>query len=331
MNTHSNTAASLLLIGLADKADNADDAAQAAIERRRKLALRCIEVFGGSPLSADATQIVATFNSANTGCRAAIAIREKTAALLPTNGVTPDIRIACIQAQKYLDGETGEALANTLVPIVTALMASDDAGHMRIDVDTLSALSPDLQRHFQVALEGSDNLLPADRLFYRYQPVGSDEEEASTDIAVPVVGKMPVNDIKHRAQQAQSHLPRHSRKPRSAPEAPRPSGQARLYLYHAGAHFVLDGDKPAFTIGRDRGCHLPIAGANTSRLHAWIHTDGRHFILCDQSTNGIFIKMGNAPEIYLHHQEIILHDKGIIGIAGSTQDATIPQIEFQVS
>lgn len=329
MNTPRNTAVSLLLIGIADKGRHADAPEHAALEHCRKLALRCIEIFGGRAVGTNAAQIVAAFGSANTACRAAIVIREKTAALLPTDGSAPDIRIACLQGQEYFDRTADTLRTDTLAPIAAALMADSDAGHMRIDANMLNALSPDLQRHFQPSADRPNDALSANCHFYRYQPAESEAAAATTDIAVPDASArmLSVTRPEYVAQQASAGLPPHPRKSTSTPEASR----MRLRLYHAGAHVTLGSEKLAFTIGRDKNCHLPIAGANISRLHAWIYADAGHFILRDQSTNGTFVKIDNMPEIHLRHQEIPLYDQGVIGIAGSTQDATIPQIEFQVS
>lgn len=326
--------ASLLLIGITDNARSVDAPVHAALEHCHKLALRCIEIFGGRTVGTTdaAQQIVAAFSSANTACRAAIVIREKTAALLPAGSSKPEIRIICLQGQEYLDSTAGNLRTDVRTP-VAALMTSGTAGYMYIDADTLNALSPDLQRHFQPSV---DKL--GDGHFYRYQATGSEASATATDIAVSVA-----NDYiscatrpEYLDQQAAAAFSSHPCKPAPMPQEARStplgaSGGMQLHLYHAGKHISLKNDKLAFTIGRDRGCHLSIAGSNTSRLHAWIYADGGHFILRDQSTNGTFVKIGDMPEIPLHHQEISLHGQGVIGIAGSTQDATTLQIEFQIS
>ncbi len=53
-----------------------------------------------------------------------------------------------------------------------------------------------------------------------------------------------------------------------------------------------------FTIGRDRGCDIPIADESVSRLHAQLTlTEGQQIFLTDcQSSNGTFLFRGGQPE-----------------------------------
>ena len=53
-----------------------------------------------------------------------------------------------------------------------------------------------------------------------------------------------------------------------------------------------------FTIGRDRGCDIPIADESVSRLHAQLtFTEGQQIFLTDcKSSNGTFLFRGARPE-----------------------------------
>ena len=53
-----------------------------------------------------------------------------------------------------------------------------------------------------------------------------------------------------------------------------------------------------FTIGRDRGCDIPIADESVSRLHAQLtFTEGQQICLIDcNSSNGTFLFKGGRPE-----------------------------------
>ena len=322
MNTHGNAANSLLLIGIDHGDCPTDSAMQAVIAHCRRLTLRCIEIFGGHTPSPQSAPIIAAFSSANTACRAALVIREKTAALLAAESgrAAPGIPIICLQEREYVSMQTGSLVMEKLSPIIDALMTGEVAGRMHIDTDTLKALSPDLQRHFQPEVDAPAHRLPAGHRFYRYLAA---RDADATEMAAP-------------AAYGHASLVPAAQPPRAQTPVPtihdtQPTGPARLYLTHADTRIVLDGNQQTFTIGRNRSCHLCITGANISRLHAWIHEESGRFILLDQSTNGTFVKIGNAAEIYLHRQEIVLREAGLIGLAGSTKDPAIPQIAFQVS
>lgn len=323
MNTHGNAANSLLLIGIDGDDCPADSAMQAAVAHCRRLTLRCIEIFGGHTPSPQSAPIIAAFSSANTACRAALVIREKTAALLAAeSGRTtpaPGTPVICLQAREYVSWQTGSLLMDKLSPIIDALMKGEAAGRMHIDTDTLKALSPDLQRHFQPEVDAPPHRLPAGRRFYRY--LAARDAEA-TETAAPAA---------QAASLVVAAQPPRAQMPVPAAHDTQPADPIQLCLTHAGTRIVLDGDRQTFTIGRNRSCHLCLTGANISRLHAWIHAESGRFILLDQSTNGTFVKIGSAPEIYLHRQEIVLREAGLIGLAGSTKDPATPQIAFQVS
>ena len=65
---------------------------------------------------------------------------------------------------------------------------------------------------------------------------------------------------------------------------------------------------------------LVVRGSRVSRIHAMIEWRHSRFVIIDMSTNGTFVKIGAAPETTLQHQELVLHGKGMIGLASSCRD-----------
>ena len=105
--------------------------------------------------------------------------------------------------------------------------------------------------------------------------------------------------------------------------------QHRLVLRHDGEQIILSEDRKNFSLGRAE-CDLVVRGSRVSRVHALIECRDNRFVIIDTSTNGTFIKIGAAPEATLHHQELVLHGKGFIGLASSIRDQETDCIEFEL-
>ena len=105
--------------------------------------------------------------------------------------------------------------------------------------------------------------------------------------------------------------------------------QHRLVLRHDGEQLILSEDRKSLSLGRTE-CDLVVSGSRVSRVHAMIEWRNNHFVIIDMSTNGTFVKIGAAPEVTLHHQEFVLHGKGLIGLASSPRDQETDCIEFEL-
>jgi hypothetical protein len=70
-------------------------------------------------------------------------------------------------------------------------------------------------------------------------------------------------------------------------------------------------------IGRDTANDVVVSSAKASRVHARIFGRSGHFVLVDQSSNGTFVAIdGNTREITLRREEVVLGERGYIGLGG---------------
>jgi len=104
-----------------------------------------------------------------------------------------------------------------------------------------------------------------------------------------------------------------------------------LRLRHEGRELVLDRAGPAsVTFGRDAGCDFVIADRRASRLHAHIERRRSKFVLLDHSANGTWVRMGEAKEVVLRREELILAARGLIGIGQSPRGEGAAVVEFML-
>jgi len=103
----------------------------------------------------------------------------------------------------------------------------------------------------------------------------------------------------------------------------------RLRLKYEGREFLFDHAGPASaTLGRDAGCDIVIADRRASRLHAHIERRRSKFVLLDHSANGTWARMGDAEEVVLRREELILAARGLIGFGQSPRAEGAACVEF---
>lgn len=91
------------------------------------------------------------------------------------------------------------------------------------------------------------------------------------------------------------------------------AAKARLLLRHRGQVFELDEDA-TFSIGRDPASSLIVETEWVSRNHALIEWKRGHFMFADRSTNGSWLRMGEANEVLVHRDEVHLRQAGTISL-----------------
>jgi class 3 adenylate cyclase len=102
-----------------------------------------------------------------------------------------------------------------------------------------------------------------------------------------------------------------------------------LRLRHEGRELVLDQAGPvSVTLGRDAGCDIVVADRRASRMHARIERRRSKFVLLDHSANGTWVHTGNAEEVVLRREELILGASGVIGIGQSPRGEGAAIVEF---
>jgi class 3 adenylate cyclase len=110
---------------------------------------------------------------------------------------------------------------------------------------------------------------------------------------------------------------------------PTASEDAALLLDTQERQFIVNGEHPAITIGRDAVNSIMIIDPKVSRLHARIELRKDKFILIDQSTNGTFLSDEKGGETLLRREETALPEGGIIGIGEKPSASSLLSILFK--
>lgn len=98
-----------------------------------------------------------------------------------------------------------------------------------------------------------------------------------------------------------------------------------LVLHHAGTSLVIDANKSAAVLGRDKSNDLVVNTPLASRQHAQIEFRGGKFILIDQSTNGTYVFNEDGRKSFVHREEFPLSGSGSISLGQDTaNDANSP-------
>ena len=88
----------------------------------------------------------------------------------------------------------------------------------------------------------------------------------------------------------------------------------RLILRYRGQVLEMDALSQPFTLGRDTASSLVIDAEWVSRNHAMIEYKRGYFVISDRSTNGTYVKVGDADELRLHRDEVHLRKTGTISL-----------------
>lgn len=97
-----------------------------------------------------------------------------------------------------------------------------------------------------------------------------------------------------------------------------PPTRARLVLRYRSQAFEIDDLAPPFTLGREPGNSVVVEAEWVSRTHAMVEYKRGHFVLSDRSTNGTWIRLGEADELRLHRDEVHLRRSGTISLGQET-------------
>jgi adenylate cyclase len=105
---------------------------------------------------------------------------------------------------------------------------------------------------------------------------------------------------------------------------------ARLKLVFSGREIWFDGaGGSALRLGRDAACEIVVVDRRASRQHARIEKRRDKFILIDQSSNGTHVALaGEAADIYLRREELVLRGSGRIGVGHRVGDPEATVLEF---
>ena len=106
---------------------------------------------------------------------------------------------------------------------------------------------------------------------------------------------------------------------------------ARLVLKCEGREWLFEGPGE-FSIGRDGGCDIVVGDRKASRQHARIERRRDKFVLADHSSNGTWVRFtGEAEEVVLRREELMLRASGVIGLGHSPTDGEGTPVAFTCS
>ncbi|MGD8936839.1 MAG: FHA domain-containing protein, partial [Thiogranum sp.] len=92
-----------------------------------------------------------------------------------------------------------------------------------------------------------------------------------------------------------------------------------LHLRWRDHKLTVRPESPPITFGRSGEADIQLESDLTSRIHAQLSFQLTDFILADQSTNGTYVKMDDAEEVPLHHEQIVLRRTGVISLGARIQ------------
>jgi class 3 adenylate cyclase len=103
---------------------------------------------------------------------------------------------------------------------------------------------------------------------------------------------------------------------------------ARLQLRYKSLVFEVD-EGTSFSIGRDPTSSLVVETEWVSRNHALIEWKRGYFMLADRSTNGTWLKIGDADDLLVHRDEVHLRRSGTINLGQANRLDDADLVYFQ--
>ena len=271
-----------------------DTEAMHAVERCLKRMKRSIDGYRGRTIQTVGDELLATFDSAEDGCQAAIDMQQRIADLPPVSGLKLTIRIG-----------------------LHAGLVNDDAGKPTGEVVTNAARIAGIARRDQIL--GSSALVAA-----------LPQHGVISVRPMPELGSVPENgaaqelfQIHWIAHEATGHGGHSSIGPAVVPAAD------RLCVRYHGKAFLLDTKTPVLSLGRDLGNKLIIEDRKASRQHARIEKRGDGYYLVDTSTNGCFVSVSGQQEHMVRRHELLLEGSGRICFGTSCNDPSADSADFE--
>jgi len=266
-----------------------DTEAMYAVERCLKRMNRAIDGYRGRTVQIVGDELLATFESAEDACQAAIDMQQRIADLPPVSGLKLTIRIG-----------------------LHAGSVVEEDGKLTGDVVSNAARIAGIARRNQIL--GSSTLVAA-----------LPSQGVISARPVPELGAVPENGADLTLFRI--HWPGHEIHSGQGPSSILPVD--RLCVRYHGKAFLLDAKTPLLTLGRDLACKLIIEDRKASRQHARIEKREHDYYLVDTSTNGSFVSRSGQQEVMVRRHEILLEGKGRICFGSSGNDPTADCADFE--
>lgn len=270
-----------------------DTEAMYAVERCLKRMNRSIDAYRGRTVQIAGDELLATFDSAEDACQAAIDMQQRIADLPPVSGLKLTIRIGLHEGSVIEeDGKLSGEVVNNAARI---------AGIARRDqILGSSALVAALPQPGVIAVKPVPELGVV--------------VENGADLALFRI-HWPGHESSFHADTA------------SSPASILPGD--RLCVRYRGKTFLLDAKTGNLTLGRDLTCKLIIEDRKASRQHARIEKRVDSYYLVDSSTNGSFVTLAGRQEVMVRRSELLLEGNGRICFGSSGNDPTTDCADFE--
>ncbi|HEX5094256.1 MAG TPA: adenylate/guanylate cyclase domain-containing protein [Burkholderiales bacterium] len=116
----------------------------------------------------------------------------------------------------------------------------------------------------------------------------------------------------------------------SLPEESGGAAARVLVLEHGNLSLTVDASRPAVLIGRDAASDIVIAHPSASRLHGRIERRLENFFYVDLSTNGTYVAIAGDDELRLRRQEIMLRGEGRLAYGHPARHARAEVIRYRL-
>jgi adenylate cyclase len=260
-----------------------DAIALTAIDQTVSLLTQIADKRGGEFIKPTGDGALLLFATAKAACDAAVDIqtelRNRTTET-PTGIVTVDLRIGMQvgMVTRANVGERADVYGDT-VNVAARIAALAAGGQIMLTDAVRSGLPPHLAACCRalgpIQLRGKAEAVPVFEMLWNVS--------ATLTMAGPVASRMAASA--------------------AGPE---------LVLRYGGTERVLSAKQPTVVLGRSPQCDIVVADALASRTHARVELRNGKFIVIDLSSNGTYVKTGDAPDFALKREEAVLAGSGMI-------------------
>lgn len=262
-----------------------------AVDRCMKRVTRAIDGFHGRIVKSGRDEIVALFDNAGEACQAAIAVQRRIADLPPVFGTQILIRVGFEHG--YVVEEAG-VVSGQCLDAAESLARRAAPGQILVAGPTQKLLSGHLQA--------------------TTRSLGDESTSGSERELFEVLWVEPRSEVTQ---------------PRARASTQTREREARLCVRYRDYVKLLDRHRSSVVMGRDKTCEITIRDRRASRNHARIERQGAQFVLTDTSTNGTFVTVNGEQELFIRHDQFVLHGSGIISFAASAGSAGADTAEFE--
>ena len=269
-----------------------DKEALQAVERCISRMKRATEQYHGRVIKTIGDEVMAVFDSAESGFHAACDMQLRIEKLPPVSGIKMGIRVGfhfgmAIEENNDVFGDT--------VNMASRMAGLAKAGQIITTAETLAPM-PSLLR------------------------------QSTRDIdALSVKGKADDVQVCEVLWQESAELTM-----KAASISPPQPIEVRMEVRHLGVEWTLDANNSLLALGRDPTCDIVIGDRRASRTHSKIERRRDKFVLIDQSTNGTYVKFEGEAEFVLKREEVILRGKGVISFGHANVEGGDEVVEFRV-